>query len=308
MSGIGVILNPYSKRYKNNPNKLEQMAFIVGDKASCKSTHDLDDLTRVAEEFKSRDIDALAISGGDGTIHCTLTAFLRVYGEKPLPKITFLKGGTLNTVARTMGIHGKTEKLLSNFLVKYHEDIPFEVKKLRLLRVNNHYGCLFGIGLIYNFMDAYYNHKEVSPWVAVKTLSHTIFSALFNTPYTRKMNARFDAEVIADGQVWPYANYSAIYAGSIRQFGLDFNNFHYMIAQNQKIHACAMSCQARTILPYVWKMRQGQVSGLPDLFEQPVTNFEIKLNQPLPYMIDGELLPPTDHYVISAGPELQVLT
>ena len=95
MPGIGVILNPYSRKYKNNPEMAKHMGFIVGDKASCKATEDLADLRRVAEEFKTRDIDILAINGGDGTIHCTLTTFLNVYGNKPLPKIANLFTNTL---------------------------------------------------------------------------------------------------------------------------------------------------------------------------------------------------------------------
>ena len=117
MPGIGVILNPYSKKFKKDPNRAKHMGFIVGDKASCKETEDLDDLRRVAEEFKTRDIDILAINGGDGTNHCTLTTFLQVYREKPLPKIALLRGGTLNTVARSVGVKGRSEDILSNLLV-----------------------------------------------------------------------------------------------------------------------------------------------------------------------------------------------
>src|SRR3990167_10568117 len=142
MAGIGVILNPYSKKYRDNPERMKRMGFIVGDKASCKQTEDLADLKRVADEFKSRDIDILAISGGDGTNHCTLTHFIRVYGEKPLPKICFLRGGTLNTVASSIGVKGTPEAILSNLLVKYHEDVPFETRDLWLTKINDEYGFI----------------------------------------------------------------------------------------------------------------------------------------------------------------------
>ena len=72
MPGIGVVLNPYSKRYRNNPEKLNRMAFIVGDKGTFASTNSLNDIHRVAEEFKKREIEILALSGGDGTNHRTL--------------------------------------------------------------------------------------------------------------------------------------------------------------------------------------------------------------------------------------------
>ena len=136
MPGIGVVLNPFSKKYKTDPNKLDQMAFIIGDKASYRPTEDLEDLRRVAESFKTRDIDVLAVSGGDGTIHVTLTTFLRVYGDKPLPRVTFLRGGTLNTIAATLGVKGSTESIMSSLLMRYHEDREFKVEKLRLMKIH----------------------------------------------------------------------------------------------------------------------------------------------------------------------------
>jgi diacylglycerol kinase family enzyme len=307
MAGVGVILNPYSKKYKKNPDGLERMAFIVGDKASCKSTHDLVDLMRVAEEFKTREIDILAISGGDGTIHCTLTTFLRVYGEKPLPKITFLRGGTLNTVAATMGVRSSTERILSDLLVKYHEDIPFEVKKLRLMKINDDYGCIFGLGLIYNFMDSYYAGTP-GAWGAVKTLSKCIGSGIVNGAFVRRMFRRFDAEVLVNGKSWPFANYSAIYAASIRQFGLGFNVFYHMMTQNEKFHAQAFSMPPRWILPYIKRMHDGKNSGSEDVVDEMAETMEIRLSEPAPYTIDGDMLPGLTYFKIGVGPELSILT
>jgi diacylglycerol kinase family enzyme len=267
----------------------------------------LADLTRVADEFKSRDVDILAISGGDGTIRCTLTTFLKVYGEKPMPKITFLRGGTLNTIPATVNIKGSTERILADLLVKYHEDIPFEIKKLRLMRINNDYGCIFGVGLIYNFMASYYANTP-GPWGAIKTLAKSIFSGFSNGPYVRKLFERFDAEVIVNGKTWPYANYSALYAGSIRQLGLNFNVFHHMLRQNEQFHACGLSLPPRNIILYLKGMHDGKPSTCPHLIEGVADQMEIRLAKPLPYTIDGDMLPGADHFKITVGPELAVLT
>jgi diacylglycerol kinase family enzyme len=307
MSGIGVVLNPFSKSYKKNPQKLDQMAFIIGDKASCKPTSDLADLARAAEEFKSRDIDILAISGGDGTIHCTLTTFLRIYGEKPLPKISLLKGGTLNTIAGSLGVKGSTQNLMSDLLVKYHEDIPFETRKLRLMKINDDYGCIFGLGVIYNFMEAYYAHPKVNAWVAAKTLFMAIGSAAMRGPLSRKMFERFDAEVTVDGKRWEPANYAALFAGSIRQLGLNFNVFYHMLTQNDTFHVYGISTDAGGILPYVWRMRSGQPTGSSSIIDSQATSMEIILQKPLRYTIDGDMLAAKDKFIIVAGPELTVV-
>lgn len=307
MAGIGVILNPYSKKYKKNPRKAKKMGFIVGDKASCKETEDLADLRRVAEEFKTRDIDILAISGGDGTNHCTLTTFIQVYGDKPLPKIVFLRGGTLNTVAATIGIKGSSETILSNLLVKYHEDIPFETKEVCLSKINNEYGFIFGLGVIYNFMDAYYKYGNLSPAIAFKTLVHSIISAIGNGRFASEMFDRFDGDITVNGKKWPFANYSAIYTGMINQLGLNFRVFYLTDKYPDKFHAVGFSTTPQNILFYVPWMYLGRSSGCPNLLEESASEMTIKLKKPLPYTIDGDMKPPLDYFHITQGPRLTVL-
>lgn len=307
MSGIGVVLNPFSKKYKKNPNKLDHMSFIIGDKASCKPTDDIADLYRVAEEFKTRDIDVLAISGGDGTIHCTLTTFLKVYGEKPLPKIYFLRGGTLNTIAATLGVKGSTEKLMSNLLIKYHEDKTFDIKKLRLTKINDEYGCIFGMGVIYNWMDDYYSNPNLNPWVAAKTLTRSILSAVVNGKQCQKMFKRFDADVFVNGKKWPYANYCAVFSGSIRQLGLEFNVFNSMLHQNEKFHATGISMTPHELLPHVKPLHDGKPIKAAGVIEEAAETMEIYCAESMPYTIDGDMLPGVKEFKLSAGPEITVL-
>jgi diacylglycerol kinase family enzyme len=283
------------------------MGFIVGDKASCRETEDMADLRRVAESFKTREVDVLAISGGDGTNHCTLTTFLQVYGEKPLPKIAFLKGGTLNTVATGLGIKGTPEKILSDVVIKYHEDIPFSTRQVTLTKINDSYGFIFGIGLIYNFMEAYYRDGIPSPAKAAVTLVRAIGSALFNTKFACDMFRRFDARVMINGQVWPYRNYSAIYTGSINQIGLNFRTFYLAEQVPEHFHAIGFSLPPRNVLPYVPKMYLGKPSGCPNLLEEAATEMVIELDTPLPHQIDGDMRGAEKVYRISTGPTLTVV-
>lgn len=307
MPGIGVILNPYSRKYARNPQKAKRMGFIVGDKASCKETEDLEDLRRVAEEFKTRDIDILAISGGDGTNHCTLTTFINVYGDKPLPKIALLRGGTLNTVANTMGVKGSSEGILSNLLVKYHEDIPFETRQAMLTKINDEYGFIFGMGVLFNFMDHYYRSENLSPTHATGTLIHSVFSAIGNGLFARKMFDRFDGEVTVNGKRWPFANYSALYTGSINQIGLNFMVYYLTDKNPDMFHAAGFSLPPRNVLTYVPRMYLGKPSGCPNMIEEAATEMIIKLKKPLPYTIDGDMKPASDTFHITSGPKLTVL-
>ncbi len=306
MPGIGIVLNPHSKQHKKDPDKIKRLGFIVGDRGSCQATDDLSDLRRVAEQFKTRDIDILAIGGGDGTNHVTLTNFIEVYGEKPLPKVTFLRGGTMNTLANACHIKGAPEKILSNLIYKYHEDEPFEETEMDLMNINGKYGFIFGCGVIYKFMQAYYEGTPPSPPKATYTLTRAIFSAITNGNFAREMFARFDADVSIDGKKLPFANWSALFSGSIPILGLKFRIFHYA-NEPRKFHSIGFSLPPRNVLKHVPRMFMGQPSRSPDLIEMPAQEMKIELAEPLPYIIDGDRLPPASTIDVKIGPRLKIL-
>jgi len=306
MPGIGIILNPHSKKHKLDPDRMQKMAFIVGDKGSCKETHDLGDLRRVAEEFKTRGVEILGIGGGDGTNHVVLTEFIKVYGEKPLPKITFLRGGTLNTLAAACDIKGSPEDILSNLIYKYHEDIPFETKEVDIMEINGEYGFIFGTGVICRFMKAYYGGTP-SPLWAAWTLTHAISSALVNGPFAMKLFERYDAQVTVDGKEWPFKNYSAIYAGSVDRLGLNFRVFHYS-EEPGLFHAVCFSLPPRNILRHVPRMFVGKHPDCDDMIEQPSREMVMKFEEPQDYTIDGDILPPVHEIRVRTGPRLKIIS
>jgi diacylglycerol kinase (ATP) len=306
MPGIGVVLNPHSKRYKKDPSKMKQIGFIVGEKASFEPTVDLRDVHRVAEKFKAKEIDILALTGGDGTNHRTLTTFIKVYQDQPLPKIAFLKGGTLNTAAHSCGIKGSPEGILSNVLYKYHEDESFKMTQLQLMKINDSYGFIWGCGVIYRFMAAYYGRGDPSPLSAGMTLVRSVTSALFNGPFASKLFRRFNGQVRVDGKVWPFRNYSAIYAGSVVELGLNFKVFHHA-QELGKFHSVAFSLPPRNVLRYVPAMFMGRDSRCPDLIEEPAQEMVVELEKPLPYTIDGDMHDPCGHFHLTPGPRLDVI-
>src|SRR5262245_26600804 len=102
---------------------MRELAYLLGSRGSAEATRSIDDLYRAAEEFKAADIDVLGINGGDGTIHVTLTAFLQVYGGAAFPKVALLRGGTLNTVARGLGIFGDSQDLLYDVTDRYRRGV-----------------------------------------------------------------------------------------------------------------------------------------------------------------------------------------
>lgn len=211
---------------QRDPGAVRRLAYLVGDRGASAATRSLDDLYRVAEEFRRADIDVLGINGGDGTIHHTLTAFVRAFGDKPLPLIAILRGGTMNTIANSYGIRGDTSSLLFELLDRYHNHDPFSIFEKEILQIGDAYGFIFGNGIVYNFLDAYYKTGNPSPPVAARLLLQAVGSAMVNGPLARQLTRRFRARVTVDGDVWARDDFLTVTAACVEQIGLGFKPYY----------------------------------------------------------------------------------
>src|SRR6185295_9117190 len=92
----------------------------LGDHGVVRTARSRDDLARIAEDFRKLGIEVLGIAGGDGTNYVTITGFLGVYEDEPLPPLAFLRGGTFNTVANSVGVPRQSpDGLVASLLRRY---------------------------------------------------------------------------------------------------------------------------------------------------------------------------------------------
>ncbi|MGH7293365.1 MAG: diacylglycerol kinase family protein, partial [Polyangiaceae bacterium] len=69
-------------------------------------TWTLDDLDGVVRSLSRRPPDAVVLAGGDGSHMAGASALHRVFGDAT-PRIVLAPGGTVNTVARGVGVRGR---------------------------------------------------------------------------------------------------------------------------------------------------------------------------------------------------------
>lgn len=305
MSGIGIILNPYSRSNRNNPDRVKHLGFIVGDKGSCHATETLDQVKELAYEFKERSIDILGISGGDGTNHKTLTTFLEVYGDAPLPKIALLRGGTMNNLATQFKIKGSPEKILSNLIVKYHEGIDFTETKISLIKVNGAYGFLFGMGLISRFIDVYQSVESPSPARAAWLLTRAVVSSAINGKFAQHLCERFDARITVNGKEMPFKNYMMIFAGTMETLGFNFRPLYRANSIPGQFQIVALSSTGRQILLTFPQALLARPSKSENCVDEMGSDVVIELSHPMNYTIDGDVPElPSSRIEITTGPML----
>ncbi|MDX9722300.1 MAG: diacylglycerol kinase family protein [Myxococcota bacterium] len=312
MPGIGIVTNPNSRRNRRSPEFVRRLGYILGsDEDRHEMTRRPDDIRIVAERFKEHAVDILALNGGDGTNHVTLTTFIDVYGSTPLPKIAFLRGGTMNTISNAIGIKGTPGKILLNISEKYHLGIPFELSERDTLCVEyedkRQYGFIFGNGVIANFLDAYYATGNPSPLIASKVLAAAILQAPFKGPLAAKMFEPFRARVSIDGQVLDAQEFSAVVASTIEQIGLGFRPFVRCRERPGSFNLLRIHTGPLGFALELPRIRLGQ---LPDPTKVPSHVCERALfesDAPIPFTIDGDMHVAQGKVELSCGPRLQII-
>lgn len=228
MPGIGVVLNPRSRQNRRDPEAVSRLARTLGDCGVVRTAQTRDELAQIAEDFRKLKIDVLGISGGDGTNHVTLTGFLEVYSDEPLPPIAFLRGGTMNTVANAIGVpKGRPDGLLASLIARYNERMiePLRIVERNVMRIGDRYGFIMGTGVIHGYMAEYYRHPEPNPVHAAKTLFDACRSVILNrpTPVTQRWDGRVELPGSKD---FPERDYLCIAAATVDQIGLGFRPFY----------------------------------------------------------------------------------
>jgi diacylglycerol kinase family enzyme len=321
LSGIGVILNPKSRRNLKDPGAVDRLARTLGDHGIVRLARSIDELHRIAEDFKRLDIDVLGISGGDGTNHVTITGFLSVYGGRALPPLAFLRGGTMNTVANSVGVaRGKPEGLLGGLIRAYAERAvrPLANVERNVMQIAGvpgdapgvtHYGFLFGTGVVQGFLSEYYAGGEPSPLVAAQTLARAVGSTIVQGPMIKRMARPFRGSVtLDDGTVWEERDYLAIAAGTIDQIGLNFRPFRRFDERPATFHALGIYTTPFGFvcdLPRIWRsepIRPGKT------YEACEARMRVRsADGVMRYMIDGDLHEHPGEVEVSIGPRVKIV-
>lgn len=242
MSGVGILNNPRARRNQAGTGLSARLAARLGNDGELLEASTPEEMTRAAERFRADRIDLLAVCGGDGTVHQALTAYARLGGAEPLPKLLLLRGGTMNTVARGHGISGSPEALLRAALERRRQRMNLKTVERDLLRVEADggpplYGFVFGTGAMVTFLEAYQHYRHASPWAAPLLLARAILSALRQGPFAAALSKRERLRVETDADPWPDDSYLSLLAGTTPELGLGFRPFHRCGEQPGFFHA-----------------------------------------------------------------------
>lgn len=310
MGGIGVVINPRSRRNLNDPRAAVRLARALGDHGVVRTAHSREDLARIAEDFRKLSIDVLGISGGDGTNHVTITGFLDVYEDQPLPPIAFLRGGTMNTVANAVGVpRGGPEGLLAGLIARYAERShrPLRWVERHVMQIGAHYGFIFGTGCVHGFIAEYNRSEERNALWAAKVLARASAAVLLGAD--TQVASRWEGRVyFEDGSEFPERDYLSVAAGTVDQIGLGFRPFYRYNERPETFHMLGIHTSALGFVKKLQDVWRAQPMGEAHTFEKLAQRAVLEARSGVVhYVCDGDVHEHVGPLTVRIGPRVKIL-
>ena len=284
------------------------LGYIVGQKGTHKITDSLEDLAQVARHFCETEIEYLAVNGGDGTVSQTLSAMIREYGDKPLPIIVVLGGGTMNVLSLNLGIRKKPEMILSELVHNLSLNNPLKTKELASIKIGNRYGFLYADGTSALILEDFYKRKTGYLGGAILGV-RVVLSALFRTPLAKRL-IRGRPIIFAPKPGNALTHYSlGTYASSLARLPMQLPMFGKKLMEGQVFRGISISLKPEELLfkfPFIaFFTKPGHYKGKHNFNCKAL---EITCEEPFRYTLDGELFTAEDGKVhIEVGPMIRFL-
>ena len=272
-------------------------------------TEQLDQLDAVCEELTQRNVDLIAICGGDGTNHLVCTGLVHAYQKaaRPIPPIHLLRGGSMNTIARNNSIDGPAQQALANLVAKNESGEAFSTVRQSLIKINQGYGFFFGNGYATNFLEEYYNSSlESGPGRAAQITFAAIASILSNGQMLKRLSRKFEAEVLIDGKPAGLDSYGMIMASFIEAIGIGFRPLYRAREEQERFHLLVSGLRPLEFVKQVHRFYGGKRIVGQDHIDCLASELVIRSETPLWFTIDGELYQ-EKRIVISTGPTLDLI-
>jgi diacylglycerol kinase family enzyme len=308
--GIALFINPRSRANRRHPERVHELAKAVGRAGGrVISTPSLDALHKEAILVAQEPPQAIAIHGGDGTVHAVISALIPAFGKRPLPPLALLTGGTMNVVPRSLALDFAPNKFLDDLSDRIINGLPLEIVNRHCLRIGDRYGFVFGNGFVAGFLHEYYGAGNAyGPGRALWIGLRTVLSDVVGGEYAERTLRPFRGSVKVDDQILPHELYTAITAGTVAEVGLGMKLIHRADEDIDKFNCVVIHAPAIELLADLAPVRQGK--GLsPSRADSYLckTLTMAPSGGDMPYTIDGDMYVARAPLEIRLGPQLGLL-
>jgi diacylglycerol kinase family enzyme len=285
---VGLVVNQNVALHRRHSLSRHDYEVWMSNCGLLRNTQRINELEPVAREFLEAGVEVLAIAGGDGTLHATLNAFLPVYGSCPLPPILIVQAGTMNNMSSEIRMMRPGLKVLNELRKGAQVKAVPKIHRM-LMRINDHYGFLYGVGFPARLLKRYYEAPRQCIASALLLLSRSIFYAALRPEMAGDLFGRLKARLIVDGNPREEENLLYILASTILQVGLRFKPCHLALNSERAFHLMICSSRLTKLVSRVHRIYSGRPLDVEGCIDALAMQACIEFDAPTPYMVDGEL-------------------
>lgn len=329
MDRFGVVINPHSKKNKRRPNRVGRLSSLVGPYGVVVETPTLDHLSEALADFRRQGLRYWVSDGGDGALHWMVNkAFDAGAGDA-----TFLpsNGGTIDFVARKVGIVGHADGILTKLVQRCHRGEPVptrEVDSIEITGTRVEGGievpyrriCFAGAlaGVARNFFDLYYAAPTQGPVTIAKILACAARSILLGwTPlassllperwvrYIDVLARPEKARVRVDGREMPWTEFTSLNVGA---FKINTGGVVkvFTLAGDGKMHVIAGKPTHAALLANLPLLLTGMKLREWNMWDGPAESLDVDCPDGLDPVLDGEFLRGVRSMRVRPGPKIRI--
>ena len=309
MKPPGVIVNARARRAGRDSRLGERLRRMVPGEY-VHFTADADEVDAALAQLHALGVEHLVLVGGDGTVGGTLTPLVAAFGEGPLPRISLVAGGTVNTIAHSLEAHASADQTVRRIL----EDAQPRLDSVRpLIRVEPdsgpaRAGLIFANGVAARWLERYYEGDELGPVAAAGLVGRIAASALLRGRLARNLFAPREVEIAVDGTTLDARAFTVAGASSVRDVGLGFRPFHTAGTDPERFHFLYSAATAARLSVELPALRLGLHGPRSCLRHHAARRVELRFASPEPWSIDADLYPPATRLQLSAWAPIRFIS
>ena len=306
MKPPGVIVNARARRAGHDPRLAQRLLRHLPEEF-VHFTYNADDLAHALSTLRELAIEDLVLVGGDGTIGGTLTPLVEKWGDEPLPRIAVVAGGTVNTIAHSLGAHAAADQVVERILA---ERPPREESVRCLVRVEpaqgpTRAGLIFGNGVAARWLELYYQGEDLGPVAAGALVFRIALSAVAGSKLAHQLFEPCSVEITVDGAKLDAHELTIGGAASVRDVGLGFRPFLSAGTDPGSFHFLHTAASAARLCAELPALRLGWYGPRSCLRHHRARVVEMRFGAPEPWSMDADLYPATDAIRLSAWAQLR---
>jgi diacylglycerol kinase family enzyme len=302
---VGVLVNARAGRARRDPGLVSRLAAALPP-GRLVATASPEEIAPALAGLCERGIDCLLVVGGDGSVGGALTGLLCAW-PGALPAVSFARGGTVNTIAGSLGARGDPERQLAGLLAGRKPRVDTRRCAVTVASDTGEWraGMIFAAGVAVRWLRMYYEDSRQGMAGAASVVARIAGSALVGGRLASRMFEATPARLEVDDAPLALAGFTAMAAASVEHVGLGFRPFRTAGRDPERFHFSVTDAGALRVALELPAQRRARAPRRSCLSHQQARRVRVRFDAAQPWSVDADVFAPARALELVASPPLR---